>query len=68
MEVVGSKMLYGLVIEVIAVVVLVESCCSWSLRLGNGCRLNSFLLKQVVFKSNSVHAAVLKLVAAKGVP
>ena len=68
MEVVGSKMLYGLVIEAIVAVALVGNCCSWGLRLGNGCRLNSFLLKQVVLKSNSVHAAMIKLVAAKGIP
>ena len=68
LEVVGSKMLYGLVIEAIVFAVLGWRLLFVGLEVWKWLQIEFVFLKQVMFKLNSVHAAMLYLVAAKGVP
>ena len=68
LEVVGSKMLYGLVIEAIVFAVLGWKLLFVGLEVWKWLQIEFVFLKQVMFKLNSVHAAMLYLVAAKGVP
>ena len=68
LEVVGSKMLYGLVIEAIVFAALGWKLLFVGLEVWKWLQIEFVFLKQVMFKLNSVHAAMLYLVAAKGVP